>query len=474
MSACDPNIPRVVVVGGGITGMLTARRLALAGANVSLIEASERLGGQVFTVDLDGVPVDLGAEAIHLGSPAAIALVDELGLSDDVVGARAGTSSLWTDRGMRPMPAGVGPTGPTRLGPVLTSRIMTIKGLCRAGMEPLAALLRPPLQSTADISVGHFVSGRFGPEVTARFLDPLLGVLHAGDVNELSLRACAPGLVDSASRRRSIVLRRRRGAVPARQPRLPLFASWPQGLARLTERMLDGVDVAVRTGRHVVCVRRLAEGYQLSLDTGETLRAEAVVLAIPAEATANLLRAHVPSVATGLDAAESISVATVVVRFDRSDVDRLHAESGNGMLVPSSAGTLLKAVTNLSRKWEHLDDVRSTLLRLSAGRAGSPQLAELSDDALVTQLLADLHRFTGVSAQPNLVHVHRWRAGLPQLHVGHRSRMAAMRENLNHSLPGVILAGAPYDGLGLGSCIPSAETAAAAVLAHLEPAGSRS
>lgn len=472
MSHSDPTTVRVVVVGGGITGMLTARRLALAGARVTLIEASDRLGGQVFTIDLDGLPVDVGAEAIHLGAPAALALVDELGLVDDVVGARAGTSWLWTAGGLRPLPAGVGPGGPTRLRPLLTSRVMSVKGLCRAGMEPLAARLTPSLQTDTDMSVGHFVSGRFGPEVTERFIDPLLGVLHAGDVNELSLRACAPALVDPATGRRSIVLRRHRAAAPTEVPQPPLFASWPQGLSRLTGRLLDGLAVTVRSGRRVVRLRRLGDGYRLTLDTGEQLAAESVVLAVPADATASLLRTHLPSVAKRLGDAETASVATVIVRFDRPAVTRLRGLTGNAMLVPSGAGALLKALTNLSRKWEHLDDGRYTVLRLSAGRAGSPWLAQLSDDALVTQLLADLHRLAGVTVHPDLARVHRFPEGLPQLHVGHRSRMASVRQDLARSLPGVILAGAPYDGIGLSSCISSAEAGAAAVMAHLEPAGS--
>lgn len=451
--------------------MLTARRLALAGVRVTLIEASERLGGQVFTIDLDGQSVDVGAEAIYLGAPASLALVEELGLVEDVVGPRAGTSWLWTAGGLRPLPAGVGPAGPTRLRPILTSRVMSVRGLCRAGMEPLAALLTPPLRTAEDISVGQFVSGRFGPEVTERFLDPLLGALHAGDVNELSLRACAPGLVAAATRRRSIVLRRRRAATSVGDAP-PLFASWPQGLRRLTGRLLDGLDVAVRSGRRVVQLDRLDDEYQLTLDTGERLAAESVVLAVPAGAAADLLRTHLPKVATGLGDAERASVATVVVRFDRRAVARLHALTGNGMLIPSSAGTLLKALTNLSRKWEHLDDGRSTLLRLSAGRAGSPRLGELSDDALVTQLLADVHRLTAVTAHPDVVHVHRWAEGLPQLQVGHRSQMASIREDLSRSLPGVVLAGASYDGLGLSSCIPSADAAAATVLARRQPAES--
>jgi oxygen-dependent protoporphyrinogen oxidase len=134
---------------------------------------------------------------------------------------------------------------------------------------------------------------------------------------------------------------------------------------------------------------------------------------------------------------------------------------GTGLLVPSGTGRLLKAATHLDRKWPHLAGGDTSWLRLSAGRAGDHRVRDLADDELVTALLDDLRELTGFAATPTTTVVRRWPAALPQLTVGHPARMAAVRAALP---PGVVLAGASYDGLGLAAAIRSGEAAAAALL----------
>lgn len=471
MSSPIPGHPVVAVVGGGITGLTTARRLALQGLKVILLEGADRLGGQVRTLDLAGRSVDVGAEALHLASPSTRQLINELGLSESVVGARSGTSWIWTPRGRRPLPAGVGPAGPTRLRPVLSSGVMTLVGLVRAALEPLMAGLRRPLPAAedTDISVGGFVTSRFGGEVTDRFVDPLLGGLHAGDVNALSLRACAPSLVPAATSRRSLVLRRPPRPPVASAGSAPpiMFASWPGGLSMLTTALLRDVSVDVRLGARVTALERTANGYRLEVDGQPAVTADEVVLAIPSAAAAPLVQGDVPGAAELLRQQRSARIATVVLGFPRELVSGLPALAGNGILVPSSTGTLLKAVTHLSTKWPHLDDSDTYLVRVSAGRDGSDEITRLDDDELVRRLRTDLKRFTGIDAEPTVVHVQRWDSGLPQLHVGHLERLRTVRGALATAMPGVHLAGAAYEGVGLTSCLTSAQQAADAVITDL-------
>jgi oxygen-dependent protoporphyrinogen oxidase len=435
---------------------------------VILLEGSDRIGGQIRTIDLAGRRVDVGAEALHLAAPSARAVVDELGLGASVVGARPGTSWIWTPRGRRPLPEGVGPAGPTRLRPVLRSGVMTVAGIARAGLEPLMARLRRPLgvAEGEDVSVGSFVTSRFGRQVTDRFVDPLLGGLHAGDVNELSLRACAPSLVPAASGRRSLVLRRP-APRPSSAPPPVMFASWHDGLSTLTDALLQGVDIDVRLGAQVTALHRHDDVYRLDVSGSEPVTADAVVLAVPARAAARLVRPFAPRAADTLARQRFAGIATVVLGYPRAEVVGLPALAGNGILVPSGTGTLLKAVTHLSTKWPHLDDDDTYLLRVSAGRDGADELDRLDDEALVARLRDDLRRFTGIEATPTLVHVQRWSAGLPQLHVGHLERLRAVRAELAAELPGVALAGASYEGVGLTSCLSSAQTAAESIVTIL-------
>lgn len=467
---------RVVVVGAGVSGLVVARGLRAAGHEVTVLEAGPRVGGHVLTLDVAGRPVDVGAEALHMQVPAAAALVDEIGLRDDIVAARSNPSWLWTPRGRRRLPAGVGPAGPTQLRPVLRSGVMTWPALARAGLEPVLAarVARLPDDGDTDISVGDFVSSRFGRQVTRAFVDPLLGGLHSGDVDALSLRACAPSLVPAATSGRSLVRRRRAAGgppAPAGRPAPIAFASWPQGMARLVSTLAEGL--AIRTNTPVRALRRAGSGYTVLLDGGREVSADAVALALPAPAAARVLaeaRPELPTASRVLAQTEQADTATVVLGYPRAAVADLPALAGNGMLVPSGSGTLLKAVTHLSTKWPHLDtsdDPDTYLVRLSAGRAGSSEAADLDDDALVTRLRADLARLEGIDAEPSHALVRRWRTGIPQLTVGHVGRLRAVRAELESGWPGVQLVGASYDGIGLTSCIASGQRAAAAIAARL-------
>ncbi len=447
--------------------MVAARRLARSGARVLLLESADRIGGQVESVEVaPGLHLDVGAEALHLAAPGVADLIEELGLGDTMVRSAPLGSSLLTPRGLRPLPAGVGPAGPSRLGPVLSSRTLTWTGLARAGLEPVVARTTPPLADDADVSVGDFVGRRFGTSVVRTFVDPLLGGLHAGDVSRLSLRACAPALVPAATGRRSLVLRRppRNGPAPTMS-----FATWPEGLSALTSRLVaDCPGVEVRTG---VTVTSLAAapggGYEVTTEgvRGGADVVDAVVLAVPAPTTVRLLDTLVPAAGRSLDPAEAADVATVLVAVPARAAEA--ALRGTGMLVPAGSGRLLKAATHLTRKWPHLDTGNDFWLRLSAGRAGEHRACDLGDDQLVAALLSDLRAITGLGAEPSASIVRRWPAALPQLTVGHVARLAALRAALP---PGVVLAGASYDGLGIASCLRSGTAAAAALTPSEETA----
>ncbi len=193
---------RAVVIGGGAAGVAAARRLATAGVHVTLIEADRQLGGCIRTVAFAGTRVDVGAEALHTASPGPLKLITELGLDEHLVDA--GTGPTWIAAGgrLRRLPAGVGPAGPTRLGPLLRARLLSPAGMLRAALEPLV----PRTTSGRDHAVGHVLERRFGREVVDRIVDPLLGGLHAGDVRRLSLEAATPPLAGLLARHRSVLL----------------------------------------------------------------------------------------------------------------------------------------------------------------------------------------------------------------------------------------------------------------------------
>ena len=248
------------------------------------------------------------------------------------------------------------------------------------------------------------------------------------------------------------------------------FVTWAGGLATLVERLWADTDIEVQTSARVSSVTAMPDGrYRLQVANGLVVEVDAVVLAVPATIAADLIRPQSTNAANLLGQMRYASVATAVVAYPRAGVSQIPAMAATGLLVPSSRGRLLKAATFLSAKWPHLADPTQVLVRLSCGRAGAREIDDLDDAALVARLHSDLVDATGMTIKPSEFHVQRWPSAIPQLEVGHLERVAAVREDLRR-YPGLALAGASYDGLGIAACVRSGERAATSCGPVADPA----
>ena len=452
-------MPHIVVIGAGVTGLTAARRLAEAGAEVSVLEAEPRVGGQLHTVAHAGIHLDVGAEAMYAAIPAPVELARELGHGEAVVPAASGTTWIRTDRGLRPLPAGFGPAGPTRLWPVLRAGVLSPAGALRAGLEPV----RAGGTVDEDTSVGALLDRRFGRQVTDRLVDPLLGGLHSGDVRKLSVTAATPQLAALARRHRSLLLRRRRSPGAG-----PTFVTLRGGMQSLPTALAAALPAgALHLATEAVAIERTGAGVTVVAADGRSWSADGVVVTTPARVAAPLLRGSSPDAAAAIGTLRAASVAVSLLSYPAEVRDGAPALAGTGMLVPSSRGQLLKAATFVSTKWPHLqEDGRQDAdaparfhVRASAGRIDDDRVEGLDDAQLVERVHTELADATGITADPREVAVRRWPRTMPQLEVGHARRLAVATSALERDLPGVVLAGAPYVGPGLGACLRSATAA---------------
>jgi oxygen-dependent protoporphyrinogen oxidase len=187
---------------------------------------------------------------------------------------------------------------------------------------------------------------------------------------------------------------------------------------------------------------------------------DAVVLAIPAKPASRLLSGVYPAIAELVAVLEYASVALIGFALPaKAEIPDL-----SGFLVPPSEGTLVKAATFFTRKWPHLGGDEKTIVRASIGRAGEEHRLQRDDGYLTGQAYAELRTLAGIP-EPTTSWVQRWGGGLPQYAPGHVDRIATVRDHLP---PGIALAGAAFDGVGIPACVASGESAAEDVLKHLE------
>jgi oxygen-dependent protoporphyrinogen oxidase len=453
----------VAVVGGGITGLAAAWEAARLGAEVTLFEAGDRLGGRIRTEDVGGRSVDLGPDAFLARVPQALDLCRELGLEGELVHPAAAGAAVWAGGRLRPLPHGLVLGAPTGVADLVR--------LVRAGLLPPAAavraaadLVRPATRWGPDPSVGDVVTARLGPAVHARTVDPLVGGIHAGPSEHLSALAAAPQLAEAA-RSRSLMrgLRAERagagttgGAAGAAAGGTPLFASLRAGLGRLVERLdaeLRARGVAVEMGSPVEAVP--IPGF------------DATVVATPAAVAAGLLQGAAPSAAADLRAVDYASVVLAVLVYPESAVPRPPA--GTGFLVPAGEGRLLTACSYASAKWPHWAGPGQVVLRASAGRWGDERALQLDDQALADRVHGELAEALGLAGHPVVTRVVRWERSFPQYRPGHLGRVARVEQDLARHLPTVVLAGAAYRGVGIAACVAQGRAAVRRVLAERRP-----
>ncbi|WP_462202836.1 protoporphyrinogen oxidase [Frankia sp. CcWB3] len=452
---------RVVIVGGGIAGLSAAR--ALAGhAEVTVLDAADRVGGKLRTTPIEGLDVEEGAESFLARVPDGLRLARQIGLGHDIVHPATTSASLWIRGRLRPIPPNTLLGVPTDVLGLVRSRVLSPWGLVRAAAD----LVLPRTRFADDPTVGRYVGTRVGREVVDLLVDPLLGGVYAGRADALSLRATVPQLVPIFAEDRSLLLgahrvRARTGPATTTST-APLFATLRGGLGSFAARVAAQSGATVHTGVLVRSIAKTAGGWQVNCDRvggADALgpfQADAVILAVPAGVARALLAPLAPHASAPLAGVPYASVGLVTLVYRDAA-----PPPGSGFLVPARAGTAVKAATFLSAKWPHLGSDRLTVVRASIGRAGAEQDLQRGDVELAGVAAAEIAQITGLSGRPVATRVSRWGGALPQYLPGHLNRIAAVRRGLP---AGIVLAGAGYDGVGIPACIRSGETAAHAVL----------
>jgi oxygen-dependent protoporphyrinogen oxidase len=464
---------RVIVVGGGISGLAAAHRLIELGApserslQVMLLEADSRLGGVIRTERSDGFVIEAGPDSILTEHPWATALCDRIGLTPRMIRTRDEDRKTWVvhDGELHPLPEGFLLMAPTRFLPVLQSGLFSWPGKLRMALD----LILPRGSDASDESLAHFVRRRLGNEALERVVQPLVGGIYTADPERLSLAATMPRFLEIERSKRSLILgmwsnqRRAASAADHSGARWSLFTSVDDGLQTLVDTL------ARRLPEGTVRLRQAAESiektdvWRITTSSGECFEADAVILATPAHHSARLLRSVDEALAREIEGVPYASSGIVTLAFAEQHLTR--PLEGFGFVVPHVEGRSILACSYSSMKWPGRAPKGRVLVRAFVGGALQSEILGRDDPELIALVRRELKDLLGIASAPLLTRVARWMHSMPQYHVGHLQRLARIDQlALAHGT--LHLAGNAYRGIGIPHCIHSGESAAERLLAR--------
>ena len=450
----------VIIVGAGITGLAAAYELSLRRVPFTVLEASPRAGGLILTEHVDGFTIEAGPDSVLAQKPAAIALCEELGLGPRLISTNMPRTAYVLKRGTLyplPFPAILGI--PITLKGAVCYDLLSWGARLRLAIEPLIPRGHPNTAvDDEDESVAGFFRRRFGPATVDLIAEPLLGGIHAGDIESLSVQSLFPRFAEAEARHGSVI-RAFRGT--RARDSAGLFRSLSSGMGELVtalERRLPAG--AVRYNAAVRALRANSGRWEVESADG-LVGGDAVILAAPAHAAARLLALLDGRSASLCATVPYASTASVTLAWRRDAVR--HPLAGSGFVVARKHNAMrITACTWVSSKWPGRAPTGFALLRAFVGGVADPGAVDMSHDQIIDCVTRDLGGILGIDTPPALARVHRWRDAGAQHTVGHIARVTEIETRLLTNHPGIFVAGSGFRSLGLPDCIADGRDAAAA------------
>ena len=462
---------KIVIVGGGLSGLAAAFRLQeLKNAgkfdgDFLLLEAAERPGGLIQSIKRDGFLLETGADAFLSEKPEAVDLAKQLGIEDKLIQTNDENrrSFIVRHKKLRAVPNGFRLIAPADISAFFASEILSWKGKTRVANERFL----PPAPSQNDESLADFVRRRFGNEALKRIAQPMFAGIYAADPEKLSIRATQPHFLELEQKYGSVILGLEESQSKIQNPtskigsgaRYNLFLSFQDGMQTLIEALASKIvkDCFHLSARaQTLSFDETQRLWQIKLENGDEITADAICLALPAFAIAELLQKQFHALSDEFRQIEYASTATLNLAFKSEQI--LHALDGFGFVVPFVEKRTLMACTFSSVKFAGRAPENHVLLRAFVGGALQPEMFALDDEAMIAGVLQDLRELVGLTGKPIFTHIARWARSMPQYAVGHLEKIEKIK-NLMAEIPSLAIATTAIDGVGIPDSIRHGEAA---------------
>ena len=458
---------RVIVVGGGISGLATAwllrdkARKAGEELNLTLLEKEERVGGKIWSIKADGYTCEWGPNGFLDSKPQTLELCSAIGVDGmlDRSNDNARKRFIYSGGELHRLPE----NGSS----FLKSRLISWPGKLRLALEPTPFVAKAP--EGVDETLAAFGRRRLGQEALDKLIAPMVSGIFAGDPETMSLVSCFPRIAELEREygglvRAMIMLARKKKqeraegkAVSSAAGPGGVLTSFREGIQFLTDALAASLGDIVKPASPVVAVEKgQSVPYRLRCADGSEQEADVVIVAAPAFAAADIL--------AGLDAGISgvlrqIPYSSMTVICSGYERDRVaHPLDGFGYLVPKKEGRSILGTLWDSSMFENRAPEGKVLLRSMMGGACFPEYIKLSDDEVAARVKRDLKDLMGIGVEPSFLRIFRHEQAIPQYTTGHGKRLEALGAGLQ-AHRGLILTGNSYRGIGLNDCVAAAQRA---------------
>ncbi|MFH1288520.1 MAG: protoporphyrinogen oxidase [bacterium] len=475
---------KIVIIGGGISGLSTAYYLKkfLAAkelpVEITIIEKSENLGGQIVTIRKDGFTFETGPDCFISEKPWALRLCKEIGLENDFACTKEENKKTFIlNKGrLDEMPEGFMMMVPTRIEPFLKSPLISFEGKIRMCMD----LIIPRKKDNNDESLGSFVRRRLGEEVLDKIAEPLVAGIHAGNPETMSLKNTFPRFLEMEQKYGSVIKGMLAGMENKNPPISPFkkgglkgdlkktfFMSLKDGLAELTDKLQELLrpDIKIITNNKVLSISQSECLYDIETENALIKDVDIVIVTTPAYIAGHLVKNFDDELSSVLLDFPYASSATVSIGFKRSEV--AHPLQGFGFLVPSAEHRKIMATTWTSSKWPYRAPEDCVLLRCFLGGAMNEKMACLPENEIIKTTLDEWKEIMGISAKPVIQKAHCWIKCMPQYVMGHEKTVEKI-DKLASRHPGLIINGNYLRGVGIPDCIHNSELIAQKIAEFLK------